>query len=476
MKYIIGLLLMITCAKATICQTNHFIDSVLGNNIIKIPAYQLAKVGNETLVLKMNFAASNFIDTTGFYKLQQAQILSVDLLFTDYPAHLNLAALNKKRLYALASLLPSAMQQPFTIWQIIRQLDGKDKPSAEKMLHGFVINYRSPETVAFKNTEIATIKSVTPTVIDVPADLPNAYKVNNWSAIHGGLPKPPMIIYNRPLKKIATTKPPLQKLLTEKDTIIGFTYKQAKDNQLMTDFGKQLLKEKDSIYFLLSPPMVTNTKIVPPIFKPFSDSSVLNSLNRNRFTKMLVVADVTGSMSPYISQIFAWIITEADKSNVQYVVCFNDGDGRDNNYKKIGKTGGIYGAPYTNAIQLSKQIISTMEKCQFNDIQENDCEAIIKAIELCSDCQDVVLLADSWAPVRDIALVENIKKPIKIIACGNRLGIRPEYIEIALKTKGSLHFINEDIIDLSPLRKGKQMLIHGKLYTFKNGWVSEVVR
>jgi hypothetical protein len=206
------------------------------------------------------------------------------------------------------------------------------------------------------------------------------------------------------------------------------------------------------------------------------DSSVLKTLKRNQFSKMLVVADVTGSMSPYVAQIFAWINTEAEKSNVQYVVCFNDGDGRDNDYKKIGRTGGVYGEVYKDAVQLSKLIISTMDKCQNNDIQENDCEAIIKGIDLCSDCNDVVLLADSWAPVRDISLLENIKKPVKVIACGNRIGIRPEYIEIALKTNGSLHFMDEDIIDLTPLRKGKQMMIHGKLYGYKNGWVNEVVR
>ncbi|TAG86688.1 MAG: hypothetical protein EAZ20_12230 [Bacteroidetes bacterium] len=74
------------------------------------------------------------------------------------------------------------------------------------------------------------------------------------------------------------------------------------------------------------------------------------------------------------------------------------------------------------------------------------------------------------------SVVENIKKPVKVIACGNRIGIRPEYIEIALKTNGSLHFMNEDVIDLTPLRKGKPMMIHGKLYAFKNGWVNEVVR
>lgn len=477
MKYILSGLLAIVALVAN-AQTGNLIDSVLANNIVRIPAYQLAKVGNETLVLQMNYASSSFVDTAGVYKLQNAQILSVDLLFTDFPANQNLVALNKRRLQALAALVPIATQQSNTVWQIIRQLDGKDKASAANMLHGFVVNYRSPETVVTKKKEIDLIKSVTPTVINVPAEVPFVEeKVNNWSAIHnGGLPRQRVVIYNRPLRKSDINKPVLQKMAAPKDTIVSFTYKEAKSSQLIPNIGSKFLRDKDSVFFLLAPPLQATTKLAPPALRSLGDSSVLKTLKRNQFNKMLVVADVTGSMSPYIAQVFAWVNSEAEKSNVQYVVCFNDGDGRDNDYKKIGRTGGIYGEVYKDAVQLSKLIISTMDKCQNNDIQENDCEAIIKGIDLCSDCNNVVLLADSWAPVRDISLVENIKKPVKVIACGNRLGIRPEYIEIALKTNGSLHFMDEDVIDLTPLRKGKQMMIHGKLYAFKNGWVNEVVR
>ena len=476
MKYTIGLLFCFLALQSS-SQSTRLIDSVLANNIIRIPAYKLAKVGNETLVLKMNYAASSFIDTAGIYKLIDAQILSVDLLFTDFPANQNLLSLNKKRLQTLADLLPTATQQPNTVWQIIRQLDGKDKASAANMLHGFVINFRSPETVVSRKIEIDLIKSVTPTVISIPAEVPPVEgKVNNWSAIHNGLQQQRILIYNRPLRKSDFNKPVLQKMAKEKDTIVAFTYKEARSSQIVPYMGPRFLKEKDSIYFLLAPPLLATIKLAPPALRSLGDSSVLKTLKRNEFKKMLVVADVTSSMSPYIAQVFAWINSEAEKNNVQYVVCFNDGDGRDNAYKKIGRTGGIYGEVYTDAVQLSKQIISTMDKCKNNDIEENDCEAIIKGIDLCSNCEDVVLLADSWAPVRDISLAETIKKPVKVIACGERLGLRPEYIEIALKTNGSLHFINEDVVDLSPLRKGKIMTIHGKVYAYKNGLVSEVVR
>ncbi|MBC7651259.1 MAG: hypothetical protein H7101_05875, partial [Deinococcales bacterium] len=123
MKYALGLALVLI-GYTSFGQSNRLIDSILVNNIIKVPAYQLSKVGNETLVLKMNYAASSFIDTTGIYQLQNAQILSVDLVFTDYPTTQNLLPLNKTRLQSLAQLLPTATQQPHTNWQIIREING----------------------------------------------------------------------------------------------------------------------------------------------------------------------------------------------------------------------------------------------------------------------------------------------------------------------------------------------------------------
>jgi hypothetical protein len=49
----------------------------------------------------MAFGQSNFVDTNGVSHLQNADILSVDLIFTDYPASNNLFALNAARFISL---------------------------------------------------------------------------------------------------------------------------------------------------------------------------------------------------------------------------------------------------------------------------------------------------------------------------------------------------------------------------------------
>ena len=78
-----------------------FIDSILQHRIIKIPEYNQQSVAYESKLYTMPFGKSEFKDTTGISLLQDAEILSVNLVFTDFPANLNLKSLNKQRFIQL---------------------------------------------------------------------------------------------------------------------------------------------------------------------------------------------------------------------------------------------------------------------------------------------------------------------------------------------------------------------------------------
>jgi hypothetical protein len=54
------------------------------------------------------------------------------------------------------------------------------------------------------------------------------------------------------------------------------------------------------------------------------------------------------------------------------------------------------------------------------------------------------------------------------------IGVNPDCITVALLTGGSLHFLNEDVVDLTLLKEGKQMMIGGKMYRFNGRKVVEV--
>jgi len=76
----------------------------------------------------------------------------------------------------------------------------------------------------------------------------------------------------------------------------------------------------------------------------------------------------------------------------------------------------------------------------------------------------VVLMADNWAPARDITLVKQIKKPVKIVVCGGTVGVQPDYVTIALETGGGLYFPDGSVIDFTALKQGKEITIRGLNY------------
>jgi len=449
-----------------------FIDSILNNRIFKIDEYIPVAMSSETIVFKMDFGKSTITDTTGMYKLQHAQLLSIDLVFTDYPNYLDLHNLNKSRFLALAAYLPKAISDTLIRWQIIRQMKGKDKESAKGMLHGFVINYRT-ETTREEETELTYIRSITPPKTDT-TELEPKEKVRHWDVIHNMRNKYARTFNNRDIKRMSRSKNDMYWNMGKKDSIAAIPLKEAVKQGLIPVTEREVITDKDSLFLLLYPPPGPPPVRDPPVYK--KDSTVINAFTRNHFEDMLVIADVTGSMSPYSAQVIQWLTSATNNNNLRYLVCFNDGDKKAEAQKEVGSTGGIYGEPYKDANQVGELIQSTMKKGNGGDLQENVCEAIIKGIAMATDYKDVVLIGDSWAPARDITLASQITKPVKVIVCGSILGPHPDYVTIALLSKGSLHFINEDVIDLTPLREHKMLTIKSRQYLFKGDRVIEVLQ
>ena len=203
-----------------------------------------------------------------------------------------------------------------------------------------------------------------------------------------------------------------------------------------------IMKSKDLAYYHLQ--------------KGEQESIVEEVFERNEWDSMLVVADFTGSMSPYISQLLLWVKLNNKQGKVSQFIFFNDGNGRSDKYKLLGKTGGIY--PVRSPIY--GEIEYTAKKCRKagngGDIPENDIEALLAGMKLCADCKELVLIADNFSDVRDIALSLKIEEPLRIILCGVKSGyINPVYLNLARRTKGSVHLMEKDLKDLASLNEGE---------------------
>ncbi len=200
------------------------------------------------------------------------------------------------------------------------------------------------------------------------------------------------------------------------------------------------------------------TSVVEPILsgKAYEEEASLaaTSFDEN-WNNILLIADWTGSMYDYAPQVLRWHLDNRSRVPVRHLVLFNDGDGKPTSEKEIGKTGGIY---FVNNPSDANQALQTIAEVVNNggggDGPENDLEAILSAIRNYDLAEkgsktpigfnQVVLIADGEASVRDMELLPQVPYPIHIVACRGLRDIE-DYLQIAYETGGSLAYDSQRI-------------------------------
>jgi hypothetical protein len=200
------------------------------------------------------------------------------------------------------------------------------------------------------------------------------------------------------------------------------------------------------------------------------DTVIYEVMKRNQWQDKLIMCDVTGSMSPYVGQLALWYrLNHARENNLQFVL-FNDGDNMPDEKKKIGETGGIYYARSKVVDSLDAFMSKVQALGSGGDCPENNIEALIKGMKMASPFKDVIMIVDNYAPIKDIQLLSQVKTPVHVILCGaNNVGIQPDYLKLAWRTKGTIHTIEEDIANLARLSEGQQITIAGWKYKIMGG-------
>lgn len=178
------------------------------------------------------------------------------------------------------------------------------------------------------------------------------------------------------------------------------------------------------------------------------DSTVICVFSRNRqWKKSLVVIDWTASMYPYGLQALIWNILYLKANKVTGFVLFNDGNRKPTIEKRIGETGGIYFGEANDLEELIELFRKVRENGGGGEAPENDMEALLKAVKYFPDFDNLILIADNNSCMRDYRLIDSLKTPVKVVLCGyyDSEGVNSQYIDLAIKTKGSLHTCENDI-------------------------------
>jgi hypothetical protein len=104
------------------------------------------------------------------------------------------------------------------------------------------------------------------------------------------------------------------------------------------------------------------------------------------------------------------------------------------------------------------------------DIIENDVEAVIKGADKYKNAKNVILIAHNNAPPRDMEILEKLEKPVRVILCGVLNDkIQPAYINLAFKTRGSIHTMEQDLFFAAKSKNGKIFTYLGQEFKVVDG-------
>ncbi|QMW02950.1 hypothetical protein [Spirosoma foliorum] len=205
-----------------------------------------------------------------------------------------------------------------------------------------------------------------------------------------------------------------------------------------------------------------------------SDSTSYQALARNlrAWPEAVIVCDLTTSMYPYTTQLFAWFKKNARNPDIKGLVFFTDCDSLGQQTRPGGPAGRMFITHELNPTQgLPVLVEAARNTIQNKDDAENDIEALLKAQQAFPDAKHLILIADNMSAVKDMALLANVRKPVHVVLCGTTgsdttLAFQPNYYTIASQTRGSLHTLEDDLIP-SRLSKSTTLRVGSVYYRYR---------
>lgn len=204
---------------------------------------------------------------------------------------------------------------------------------------------------------------------------------------------------------------------------------------------------------------------------PSPDSTLLKVFKRNKEWKnMLVVCDVTGSMSPYTAQLLFWIKSNQTMKTFKQVVFFNDDEEKSTNQLAMDDTHGMWSIETGNT---KRMIDVAFEAMRDGNHYENNLEAICFALKKYPENKkNIVMIADNWETPCDMKLLDHLRKeqiPVKIVICGVTDRLNTAYLDIAYATGGSVHTMEEDLYEIAKIGEGKTFKLAGMKFKMSGG-------
>jgi hypothetical protein len=426
--------------------------------------------GRNVLVLEVPFAKPEFISPLLAAVAKGKLIEKVQLVYTTFAVSpsFDQQKLNQQRLKNLHAILPDAFANQLTEWELVGQTGAHSPEEGKKYFHGFVIIWRPNASTELIKTELRMLDS-----LFLPSFRVGDHTDITSSGADSSVVKIKEVIMPNGKKLVLDHDIPedsLWQYIKASDgssSIIDAKYGNKEHTKIIvTELHENGYRTKHT--WELEEHKGKPRTAFEPLDTNFYDSVFTTVMRRNPFKNMVLVCDVTGSMSPYTAQIFNWIPTGIASGKCTSYVFYNDGNKKSTGEKNIGKTGGIYGIQSQRFDSVFLTARETMQNGDGGDLPENPVEATLWAINHYSPAGDVVLVADNYSTPRDLELFKKINRPIHIILCGAVVGINGDYLFLARQTHGSVHTMTDDVYGLDKMAEGDVVKIGTRHYQLHN--------
>ena len=443
-----------------------------------------------------------------------AQIVRIDLVYTAYRQNeaFDQQKLNLSRLARLAEALPGVLTDSSIVWNLMEQTGCTDATGCRDYLHGFVIYTEKRYTktdnrvaadsltrrlrhldAAIKRRKVASrpqqLACHPPVLAYSPKrsarrfrrafacpTLPRGTIRFRFTLNPDGTTKQVELPgYHGPCAEALTTALRQAMVWEAGFQLSGTAYESAVEGIVRSSAQRRHLRFTK--YALTDTALARKNHLMikkngcfvtPPDLIPLDapEEVVSRVFNRNPGWKQsLVVVDVTGSMTPYLFDLMAWLRLTTTTRNRRTFVFFNDGDDTEDSAKKIGRTGGLYPVQTADFEDLIATMRTAMNNGGGGDLPENNGEALLKGFELLPHSDEAILIADNHAFPRDSRLLAPLAgRNVRLILCGTAPGVNPAYLDLARKYRFSVHTIGSDLTSLYRLHEGEKITIDGIEY------------
>ncbi len=526
MKHTLLLFSLFICMQLSFANSS-LIEKVLNTEVFSIEEVDIHNNENR-LFLNTSFSSPTILNTEEIKQIKELVIYRIDLVYTSFKSSrtFNQRELNKKRLLNLHALIPEVFKNELISWRIIEQTAAKNAKEATAYFHGFIFYIRPAGSKKQTKKEIAYIEKLlngkTPSYSILPSEdlleiktkdkliddtitasrkYTSGFSEREAPSFKGGLSALENFLNTNILFRGAG-KISVSFTVTKTGKIKDIrainrggnvseiellnvlktmpTWNPGKVRGEVEDYSYTLpivfKKEETKISPELSTSILMHTQPLSSrnkIDKPIKiDSTIFKVFKRNKeWEKMLIICDITSSMSPYSAQLLLWLKSsfKENGSTSEHFTFFNDGDNKIDSEKKLGDVGGIYHCKASVFENIRDVIFTAMMAGYGGDIPENNIEATLEGINQCPSCKEIVMIADNYATPRDLSLWHKVNAPIHIILCGTSGGINVNYLNLAYKTKGSLHTTKKDISFSTELKEGEEISFESNSFVFLDG-------